>query len=114
MRTSAFSAAILTLATFASSVSANDDFSALLADLSFGDAPSLSEPLAVAEEDTVADLKPVPTGITMPGMVEMTPPVDIATDHRNRSCGGIGDRPSRRPSRSHCRGDAGSNGAVQS
>ncbi len=73
MRTSAFTAAILTLSTIATSVSANEDFSALLADLSFGDAPTLNEPLAVAEEDTIANLKPVPTGITMPEMVESTP-----------------------------------------
>ena len=72
MRTSAITA-ILALSTLTSTLSASDDFSALLADLSFGDAPSLNQPLAVAGE-TVAELQPVPTGIVMPEMVESTPP----------------------------------------
>ncbi len=74
MRTSALTSAFLTLATLASTASA-DDFSALLADLSFSDAPApaLTEPLAVAQEETVEQLKQVPTGLTMPELVESTP-----------------------------------------
>ena len=57
---------------------ANDDFSALLADLSFGDAPSLNrrptgESLTVVQEETLQDLMPLPAGLSMPGMLESTP-----------------------------------------
>ncbi|MGI9472383.1 MAG: hypothetical protein ACR2NZ_12660 [Rubripirellula sp.] len=79
MRTSAFTASVFALATLANSVSANDDFSALLADLSFGDAPTLEEPLAQVQEIKVAELKPVPTGFSMPEMVEGTPPAQVVS-----------------------------------
>lgn len=76
MRTSAFTVAILAITTVTTtlSISAQDDFSALLADLSFGDAPSLHENLAVVEEEPAEDLKPLPSGFCMPGMLESTPP----------------------------------------
>lgn len=85
MRTSAIAVAILALTTLPNSLSASDDFSALLADLSFGDAPSLSEPaanrsLTIAQDETVTDLKPVPTGIVMPQMIESTPQDAVASD----------------------------------
>ncbi len=77
MRTSAITAAVLALSIMAGTVNANDDFSALLADLSFGDAPSLSEPstesLTVVQEETLQDLMPLPAGMSMPGMLESTP-----------------------------------------
>ena len=79
MRTSAV-AAILAITIVPVSLCTGDDFSALLADLSFGDvAPvetakesveTAKESLTVAQEKTVAELKPVPTGIMMPEMIE--------------------------------------------
>jgi len=75
MRTSAITAAILAIATLTTSLSAQDDFSALLADLSFGDAPSRHEHLAVVEQEPAEDLKPISTGFTMPGMLESAPQV---------------------------------------
>jgi hypothetical protein len=74
MRTSAITA-ILALSTLTTTLYASDDFSALLADLSFGDAPSLNQPLSVVKEQPAAQLMPVPTGIVMPEMVESTQPV---------------------------------------
>ena len=70
MRKSAITASVVALATLAHSASAKDDFAALLADLSFGDAPTLEEPLEKVQEAKVAELKPVPTGFNMPEMVE--------------------------------------------
>jgi len=60
MRTSAFAAAFVITATLVSSVRAEDDFSALLADLTFSDAPAAAEPLAVAASEPAEELKPVP------------------------------------------------------
>ena len=77
MRISALTASVFALTTLANYVSANDDFSALLADLSFGDAPTLEKPLEKVEEIRVAELKPVPTGLSMPAMVESTPPSQV-------------------------------------
>lgn len=79
MRTSAITAAVLALSVTAGALYANDDFSALLADLSFGDAPTLDSPpgesLTVVQEQTLQDLEPVPVGLMMPGMLESTPHV---------------------------------------
>jgi hypothetical protein len=77
MRTSAITAAALVLSIMSGAVNANDDFSALLADLSFGDAPAVIEPtgesLTVVQEETLQDLMPLPGGLSMPGMLESTP-----------------------------------------
>lgn len=83
MRTSALSVAILAVATFPAIASAEDDFSALLADLSFGNAPSINQPLSVAataepeelkkieEPSQVEQLNPLSApAFTMPGMLE--------------------------------------------
>lgn len=60
MRTTAFTLAFLTVASVAFQVNAQDDFSALLADLSFSDLPELSEPLEVAVSEPAESLKPAP------------------------------------------------------
>lgn len=77
MRTSAITAAVLALSTIAGTVQANDDFSALLADLSFGGTQTVNEPatesLTVVQEETLQDLMPMPSGLSMPGMLESTP-----------------------------------------
>ncbi len=77
MRTSAITATVLALSTLTGVAIANDDFSALLADLSFGDAPSLNQPanesLSVVKEETLKELEPVPAGMLMPGMIEAAP-----------------------------------------
>lgn len=73
MRISNFTATILTVVALSTPAAADDDFSALLADLSFGDAPSLNQSLAVAESKTAESLQPVPTGMVMPEMVEAAP-----------------------------------------
>lgn len=83
MRKSTLSVAILALATFPTSTSLADDFSALLADLSFGDAPSIDQPLSVAEATGPVELKQIDevgegqapnpnsaSGFSMPGMLE--------------------------------------------
>lgn len=76
MRTSAITAALLALS-ISGTVNANDDFDALLADLSFGDAAMAMEPtgesLTVVQEETLQDLMPLPSGFVMPGMLESTP-----------------------------------------
>ena len=77
MRQLAFTASVVALATLANSASATDDFAALLADLSFGDAPTLEESLEKVEEVKVAELKPAPTGFNMPEMVESAPSVEL-------------------------------------
>lgn len=87
MRTSALSVAILAAATVTANLSIADDFSALLADLSFGDAPSIDQPLSVAKTTApeelkdvegakpLAQVKPVPEiGFSMPGMIESEDP----------------------------------------
>jgi len=82
MRTSVITAAVLALSITASTVNANDDFSALLADLSFGDAPTVNEPstesLTVVQEETLQDLMPLPAGLSMPGMLESSPAPEAA------------------------------------
>ena len=65
MRKTAFSVAFLTVLSLTFGAQAGDDFSALLADLSFSDLPTLNEPLTVADSDAPKDLKPAP-GLTMP------------------------------------------------
>lgn len=83
MRISALSVAILAFATVTTNLSLADDFSALLADLSFGDVPSIDQPLSVAETaapeelkqieqlNTVAKSIPTPANsFQMPGMLE--------------------------------------------
>lgn len=86
MRTSAITAAILALS-ISGTVNANDDFSALLADLSFGDAPTAAEPtresLTVVQEETLQDLMPLPSGFVMPGMLEST--TDVSQDVAERN-----------------------------
>ena len=80
MRTPAITAAILALS-ITGTVNASDDFAALLADLSFGDVPTevsvenepAEESLTVVQEETLQDLMPMPTGLTMPGMLESSP-----------------------------------------
>ena len=80
MRTSAITAAILALS-ITGTVNASDDFAALLADLSFGDVPTdvsvenepVEESLTVVQEETLQDLMPMTTGLTMPGMLESSP-----------------------------------------
>lgn len=84
MRTSAFAAAFVVTATFLSSVTAEDDFSALLADLTFSDAPAAAEPLAVTRSQPAEELQPVPALELPPipsnsfgtsGMVESSDPI---------------------------------------
>lgn len=58
MRKTSFTLALLAISSATLVCNAQDDFSALLADLSFSDLPELNEPLAVAE--TEQNLKPVP------------------------------------------------------
>jgi hypothetical protein len=53
MRTSAVAVAIVVFSTVVYSVSAEDDFSALLADLTFTDAPGVAEPLSKAAAEPV-------------------------------------------------------------
>jgi hypothetical protein len=60
MRTSAFAVAIVVAANLVSSVSAEDDFSALLADLTFTDPPAAARPLAAVPEETLQELRSVP------------------------------------------------------
>ena len=59
MRTSAVAVAIVVFSTVIYSVNAEDDFSALLADLTFTDAPAAVEPLAKAPSEPEEELKPV-------------------------------------------------------
>ncbi len=59
MRQTAFTLALLTIVAISPNTQA-DDFSALLADLSFNDLPSLNKPLTVAKANPVAKLKPAP------------------------------------------------------
>ena len=77
MRTSPITAAALALSIMGGTVNANDDFSALLADLSFGDTQSVNEPagesLTIVQEETLQDLMPLPGGMSWPGMLESTP-----------------------------------------
>jgi hypothetical protein len=77
MRTSAIAAALVALFTLANLLSAEDDFSALLADLSFGDSPTLSEPenspLTVTDNQPAPSFQPAPTGMLMPGMADTKP-----------------------------------------
>ncbi|MEM1069792.1 MAG: hypothetical protein AAGI63_12905 [Planctomycetota bacterium] len=60
MRTSAFAVAIVAASTLISAVQADDDFSALLADLTFTDAPAAAKPSSVAAQEVKSDLKPIP------------------------------------------------------
>ncbi len=74
MRTSAVAVAIVAFSTVVYSVSAEDDFSALLADLTFTDAPGSAEPLAKASTEPVERLKPVhefALPATAPAMVDL-------------------------------------------
>jgi hypothetical protein len=79
MRTSAFATAILALTILPACVVAEDDFSALLADLSFGNTPSLGqtakESLTPASEAPVTDLQPAPEGLVMPQIKTNDPPL---------------------------------------
>lgn len=83
MRTSALSVAILAFVTVPTNLSVADDFSALLADLSFGDAPAINQPLTVAatadpeelkqieELKEAEELQPLSShAFTMPGMLD--------------------------------------------
>ncbi len=59
--------ALAFLATLSISVTAQaDDFSALLADLSFGDTPSLNEPLTLTDPPEQQQLRAAPTELVMP------------------------------------------------
>lgn len=84
MRRSAFSLAAVALA-FTTSVASADDFSALLADLSFGDEPALNAPMSVAASKSTDELKPAPTGFVLPELdsvpssVSLQDPVPVAT-----------------------------------
>lgn len=87
MRKSAITAAVLAFSTLVGTAQANDDFSALLADLSFGDAAPSTEPtsesLTVVQEETLQDLMPPPSGLTMPGMLESNPEPSPAAPQAN-------------------------------
>ncbi len=64
------------LATLASvAIATADDFSALLADLSFGDVPALNEHLTPTDPPEQPQLRQLPDELTMPGAVELQAPV---------------------------------------
>jgi hypothetical protein len=69
MRKTALALALLTVTSFGFYAQAADDFSALLADLSFSDLPATKEPLAVVDAEPAKELKPAPQ-LTMPGKLE--------------------------------------------
>lgn len=86
MRTSAVAVAIVVFSTVVYSVNAEDDFSALLADLTFTDAPGVAEPLSKAAAEPIEELKPVPEfamPATAPAMVDLSKILETA-DLENR------------------------------
>ena len=75
MRKTAFTLTVLAVSAITQYTYA-DDFSALLADLSFGNLPSLNQPLSVAEEKPEAHLKPAPTMVKAgPSKVALQSPI---------------------------------------
>lgn len=86
MRISAVAVAIVVFSTGVYSVNAEDDFSALLADLTYTDAPGVAEPLSKAAAEPVEKLKPVPEfsmPATAPAMVDLVETLESA-DLANR------------------------------
>jgi hypothetical protein len=83
MRKTVFTLALLAITAITQNTRA-DDFSALLSDLSFGDLPSLNQPLSVAKVKPEAQLKPAPkaekvaaTLKTAPSKVALQTPVAV-------------------------------------
>lgn len=86
MRKSAVAVAIIVFSTVVYSVNAEDDFSALLADLTFTDEPGVAEPLSKAAAEPVEGMKPVPEfamPATAPAMVDLSDILETA-DLENR------------------------------
>lgn len=79
MRTSAFAAAIVVVGVLVSTVKSEDDFSALLADLTFGDAPAAAVPSYAAGPKPVAP-SVASEGISMPPVASAKVDVPTAVD----------------------------------